>query len=190
MRKIFEYIMISLILGITSCSYSPDINTPRESSAINDLRSVQADKVTYLIFNYTDKLNVILISNRFKCIVDAGGNIPLISIAVEFQVLGSPVPWQINSVYFRTQDIPADGNFYSLSGDPVNESEGNASKLLVFNDSQEFTGIVPSEKTGDTDNFKFKAYPTGKSATINCEFDFQYFKSPVNIDMKGFLVIP
>lgn len=147
----YAAVLFLIVLCCTACVSSPDINTPREILNHNGSLST-AFGITVQYDNEEQTMEVL--DNLFRCEIRQGSDGMTVSLRVELQNINPPAGNHINSLYFRANDLPVDGTFHSLSGDPTSTA-AEAAKLLVL-ESGRLVSVVPLQRTGSQNNFLVK----------------------------------
>jgi hypothetical protein len=158
-KTLFKNLVLFGGILLCSCQDSSLIDVPREyeipqSFTVNDRQiafSVEANGVA-------EPLEIV--KNQFQCDVFKSTTEPYFVIKTELQNVMGNTANHLNSIYFRADSLPADGKFYSLSGDPADPLLKKAAKIVYVNYSQ-FDEIVPRELSGNTNNFQVRILKKG-----------------------------
>lgn len=141
--KLLFIVLASCLCGyLAGCTSSPDLNTPRE--VINDRKEVIGTEMSVSVRQDNVLQMMELIQNRFRCEISEAGPIPLVRLRIELQNV-QPSSIGTHSIYFRTEALPVDNTFHTLSGDPIG-STPDAVKI-IFNDYGTLIPVIPSSTT-------------------------------------------
>ena len=146
--------LLILIFSITfwGCDNSTDLDVPKEIVLLDgDGNPVGVEiSASFTLNDETQELEVL--PNLFYCKVLRVDEVLLLNFRLEFQNPENSANLSLNSIYMRAENLSADGNEYSLSGDPAVSSNTNASKIIV-KQNDVLIGQIPGQISGDDDNF-------------------------------------
>lgn len=148
-------VLASLWLWCTACTPAGELITPRE--VVVDGGVFPVTDMSVAVHQDSEEQVMEIIKNRFSLTITTSTPLPMLSMKVELQNIGVGSGNNINSIYFRTNAFPVDGNYYSLSGNPADPLQENAAKI-IFYESGRFVPIVPKATSGAADNFQVSAY--------------------------------
>jgi hypothetical protein len=130
-------IVVCLFAYLAGCTSSPDLNTPRE--VINDRKEIIGTAMSISVRQDDVQQMMELIKNRFRCEISEAGTVPTVRMRIELQNI-QPEFMGVNSIYLRTDALPIDNTFHTLSGDPI-EPDSDAVKLTFLGTS---VPVIPS----------------------------------------------
>ncbi len=138
------------LLFCCACVTSPEIDTPREVLENNSIVVSAANAEFDISLQAVAALrpqDMVLIDNQFVCQVNTESDPPLLRISAELQNrISQQSVLSLNSLFFRTGWIRADGRSYSLSGDPENPGNEFAAKLILSSFEGELADHVPLQR--------------------------------------------
>ncbi|HYF02000.1 MAG TPA: hypothetical protein VEC36_01380 [Patescibacteria group bacterium] len=149
-----------MIIILTSCQDSSVINVPREYQMPENI-TVSEKQIAFSVEVNGIAEPLEIVKNQFQCDVFKSNTEPYFVIKTELQnVTGNNSPNCLNSIYFRSDSLCANGEFSSLSGNPADPLLKNAAKIVYVSDSQ-FEEIIPMELSGNVDNFQVRIFKKG-----------------------------
>lgn len=171
MKILCKKLLLCCAILIFSCQDSSVIDVPREYEMPQNF-TVNGEQIAFSVNVNGVAEPLEIVKNQFQCDVFKSNSEPYFVIKTELQnATGISLPNRLNSIYFRADSLPADGNFHSLSGDPADPLLKNAAKIVYVSNSQ-FEEIVPSEVSGNADNFQVRIFKKGNifEGEIACDF--------------------